>query len=75
MWFFLFIVLVISNCIHDYNTSISIFFVNNYTVFVLSITDMAFRGLPNADPLDPSVLVLHDRDRSHLIDTEQVCIY
>ena len=49
-------------------------FINNYTVFVLSVIDMAFRGLHDADPLDPSVLVLQDRQRSHLVDTEQVCI-
>ena len=35
---------------------------------------MAFRGLHDADPLDPSVLVLQDRHRSHLVDTEHVCI-
>ena len=35
---------------------------------------MAFKGLNDADPLDPSVLVLQDRHRSHLVDTEQVCI-
>ena len=35
---------------------------------------MAFRGLHDADPLDPSVLLLQDRQRSHLVDTEQVCI-
>ena len=50
------------------------FFVNNYIVFVLSVTDMAFRGLHDADPSDPSVLALQDRRRSHLVDTEQVCI-
>ena len=50
------------------------FFVNNYSVFVLSVTDMAFRGLYDANPLDPSVLVLQDRHRSHIIDTEQVCV-
>ena len=49
-------------------------FVNNYTGFVLSVVDMVFRGLHDADPLDPSVLVLQDRHRSHLVDTEQVCI-
>ena len=74
MWFFLFIVLLISNCIHDYDTSISMFFINNYTIFVLSVTDMAFRGLHDVDPSDPFVLVLQDRHRSHLVDTEQVCI-
>ena len=55
---FLFIALVTSNYIHDYDTSISMFFVNSYIVFVLSITDMAFRGLHDADPSDPFVLVL-----------------
>ena len=35
---------------------------------------MTFRGLHDADPLNPSVLVLQDRHRSHLVDTEQVCI-
>ena len=49
-------------------------FFNNYTVFVLSVIDMAFRGLHDANPLDPSVLVLQDRHRSHLVNTEQVCI-
>ena len=46
------------------------FFVNNYSVFVLSIIDMAFCGLYDADPSDPSVLVLQDRHRSHLVDTK-----
>ena len=35
---------------------------------------MAFIGLHDADPLDPSVLLLQDRHRSHLVDIEQVCI-
>ena len=35
---------------------------------------MAFKGLHVADPLDPSVLLLQDRHRSYLVDTEQVCI-
>ena len=35
---------------------------------------MAFRGLHDADPLDPFVLLLQDRHRSHLVDNEQVCI-
>ena len=35
---------------------------------------MVFKGLHNADPLDPSVLVLQDRHRSRLEDIEQVCI-
>ena len=49
-------------------------FVNNYTGFVLSVIDMAFKGLYDADPFDPSILVLQYRHRSHLIDTKQVCI-
>ena len=49
-------------------------FVNNYNDFVLSVIDMTFRGLHDANPFDPSVLVLQDRQWSHLIDTEQVCI-
>ena len=44
-------------------------FINNYTTFVLSVIDMAFRGLHDADTLDPSVLVLQERHRSHLVDT------
>ena len=71
---FLFIVLVISNCIHDYDTSISMFFVNNYTIFMLSVTDIAFKGLHDADLSDPSALVLQDRHKSHLVNTKQVCI-
>ena len=74
MWFFLFIVVIISTCINDYDTIFSIFFVNNHVVFMLSVIDMAFSGLHDADPSDPSVLVLQDRHRSHLVDTEQVCI-
>ena len=35
---------------------------------------MAFRGLHDADPLDPSVLVLQNRHRSHLVDTKKICI-
>ena len=35
---------------------------------------MAFRGLHDADSLDQSFLVLQNRHRSHLVDTEQVCI-
>ena len=49
-------------------------FVNNYTSFMLSVIDMAFRGLHDADPLDPFVLVLQDRRMSHLVDTKQICI-
>ena len=49
-------------------------FVNNYIGFMLSVIDMAFRGLHDVDPLDPSVLVLQDRHRSHLVDTKQICI-
>ena len=50
------------------------FFVNNFIFFVLSVIDMAFRGLHDADPLDPSILVLLDKHKSHLVDTEKVCI-
>ena len=50
------------------------FFFNNYTEIVLSVIDMAFRALHDADPSDPSVLILQDRHRSHLVDTEEVCI-
>ena len=71
---FFFIALETSNCFHNYDTSILMFFVNNYTAFVLFVIDMAFRGLHDADPSDPSVLVLQDRHRSHFVDTEQVCI-
>ena len=71
---FLFIALVISNSIYDYDTIISMFFVNNYTEIVLSVTDMAFRTLHDADPSDPFVLVLQDRHMLHLVDTEKVCI-
>ena len=49
-------------------------FINNYTTFVLSVIDMAFRGLHDTDPLDPTVLVLQDRHGSHLVDTKQTCI-
>ena len=35
---------------------------------------MAFRVLHDTDPLDPSVLLLQDRHKSHLVDTEQLCI-
>ena len=49
-------------------------FVNNYTSSVLYVIDMVFKGLDDVDPLDPCVLVLQDRQRSHLVDTEQVCI-
>ena len=48
--------------------------INNYTAFVLSVIDMAFRGLHDADSLDPYVLVLQERHMLHLVDTEQVCI-
>ena len=41
---------------------------------MLSIIDMVFKGLDDADPLDPYVLVLQDRHRSHLVDTKQICI-
>ena len=69
---FLFIALIISYFIHDYDSSISMFFFNNYTEILLSITNMAFRALHDADPSDPSILVLHDRYRSHLVDTKEV---
>ena len=71
---FLFIALVISNSIHDYDNSISMFFINNYTKIMLSVTDMAFRALHDANPSYPFVLVLQDRHKSHLVDTEHVCI-
>ena len=41
---------------------------------MLSVIDMEFRGLHDVDPLDPSVLVLQDKHRSHLVDTEHICI-
>ena len=49
-------------------------FVNNYTSFVLFVIDMTFKGLHDADILDPFVLVLQDRHRLHFVDTEQICI-
>ena len=51
-------------------------FTNMYIVFSRhpGLIYMAFRGLHDADPLDPSVLPLQDRRRSHIVDTEQVCI-
>ena len=49
-------------------------FINNYTAFLFSVIDMTFRGLHDVDPFDPFVLVWQDRHRSHLIDTEQLCI-
>ena len=51
-------------------------FTNMYIVFFKhpGYIYMAFRGLQDADPLDPSVLLLQDRHRSHIIDTKQVCI-
>ena len=70
----IFFVHCLNNCIHDYDTSISMCFFNNYNVFVLSVIDMACSGLHDANPSYPSVLVLQDRHRSHLIDTEHVCI-
>ena len=39
---------------------------------LLYLIDMAFRGIHDADPSDTSVLLLQDRHRSHLVDTEQV---
>ena len=50
------------------------FFVNNYTEIVLSVTDMAFRALHDVDYSDSSVLILQDKHGSHLVDTENVCI-
>ena len=50
------------------------FFVNNYSVFVLSVIDITFNELHDADPLDPLVLVLQNRHRSYLVDIKQVCI-
>ena len=41
---------------------------------MLSVIDMALKGLDDADPLNPSILVLQDRHRSHLVDTQQVFI-
>ena len=35
---------------------------------------MAFGGLHDAHPSNPSILVLQDRHRSHLVDTDHVCI-
>ena len=49
-------------------------FINNYTAFVLYVIYMVFRGLHDTDPLDPSVLVLQHRHRSHLVDIDQICI-
>ena len=36
----------------------------------LSVIDVAFKGIHDADPLDPSVLILQDRHRSYLVDAE-----
>ena len=44
-------------------------FINNYIVIMLFVIDMAFGGIHDVDPLDPSVLVLQDRHKSHLVDT------
>ena len=52
----------------------SMFFVNNYIIFVLSFIDMAFRGLHDANTSNPYVLVLQERHRSHLVEMKQVCI-
>ena len=65
----IFFVHCLNNCIHDYDTSTSMFFVNNYSVFVLSVTNKVFSGHHDADPSYSSVLVLQDRHRSHLVDT------
>ena len=48
-----------------------IFFFNNYTKIVLSITNLAFKALHDANP---STLVFRDRHKSCLVDTEEVCI-
>ena len=45
-----------------------------YYLSDIQVIDMAFRGIHDADLLDPYVLVLQDRHRSHLVDTKQVCI-
>ena len=58
-----------STCINYVDTISPICFINNYIAFMLSVIDIAFRGLHDADPLDPSVLVLQDRHRSHLVNT------
>ena len=50
------------------------FFVNNYSVFVLFVTVMAFRGLLDDDPSYSYVLVLQNRHMSHLVDTKKACI-
>ena len=65
-----FFVHCLNNYINDYDTRISMFFVNSYSVFVLFITDITFRGLHDANPSDPSILVLQARHRSHLVDME-----
>ena len=36
---------------------------------------MAFKGLHDADPLDPFVLLLQDKHRSHLVDTGRFVFY
>ena len=41
---------------------------------MLSVTDMAFKALHDANPSNPFVLVLQDRHRPYLVDTEEVCI-
>ena len=48
-------------------------FVNRY--WLLYVTDKAFEGPYDADPLARFVLVLQDRHRSHLVDTTQVCFF
>ena len=58
MCFFFFFVHCLNSCILDYDTNTSMFFVNNYGVFVLYVTNMAFSGLHDVDPSYPSVLVL-----------------
>ena len=39
---------------------------------LLYLIDMAFRGIHDADMSNTSILLLQDRHRSHLVDTEQV---
>ena len=41
---------------------------------MLSVIDMEIRGIHDTEPSDPSILVLQDRHRLHLVDIEHVCI-
>ena len=45
-----------------------------YCLLDIQVIDLVFKGLHDADPLDPCVLVLQDRHKSHLVDIEQICI-